>query len=102
MMEEMLHQISSLTKRMDVIWTHLFDKPESSGEKTKEGEEQEVEVHKEKPDGEDHTSGMNAPPFHNLPFQGSKFTHRSHTMGGWTNHRSDAPFFMERGDSMDY
>lgn len=42
------NQLGSLNQRMDVVWDRLFDKPESSGEKAKDGAE-ETEVHQNSP-----------------------------------------------------
>lgn len=60
----MSSQLSSLSKRVDVVWDQLIDKPESSvnrgkGERTEAELEQETEFQNETPDG--HTlNGPNA------------------------------------------
>jgi hypothetical protein len=40
-MDEILNQLHFLNNRMDMVWNHVFDKPESSGEKNKDENELE-------------------------------------------------------------
>jgi hypothetical protein len=66
----LVNQVDSISKRMEIIWDHVFEKLESSGEKTKreeteEGKLKEVDDNREKPNGsEDHpqytTPGYNS------------------------------------------
>jgi hypothetical protein len=37
-MDEILNQLHFLNNRMDMVWNHVFDKLESSGEKKQGGE----------------------------------------------------------------
>ena len=56
----LVNQMDSISKRMEIMWDHVFDKPKSFGEKpkreeTKEGKLKETDDNREKLDGgEDH------------------------------------------------
>jgi hypothetical protein len=101
-MEEVLAHLSALSTRMDVMWAHLFDKPESSGNKNKEGEEQGDEANKEKPDGEDHAGGDSGPLLRNTPFLSNRFAQRTQHRDNGSYNRMESPMFMDHGGHGDY
>lgn len=72
-MSEVLEHLRSISLWMDVVWTHLFDKPESSGEKNLDDHVLEFTMRKDNNLVTDTATGGYAPRRTQSPFSGQCF-----------------------------
>jgi hypothetical protein len=91
-MDEILNQLRFLNNRMDMVWNHVFDKPESSGGKNKEENDIEEGSGKEKLEVESPIGGR-TPLRHQSPFSCPRLPQHS---------RVERTAYMDRGDAVDY
>jgi hypothetical protein len=93
-MSEVLEHLRSINLRMDVVWTHLLDKPESSGEKNLDDHVPEFMMRKDKNLVTDTATGGYTPKRTQSPFSGQRFLQQEH--GGTP--RFEGHTFQERPD----
>jgi hypothetical protein len=72
---DVIHQIGLLTKRVDAICAHLFNKPSGSGEKTKD---EELGKETEKEDSGGDLTSKETQPHYTSPFLETRQTSHSH------------------------
>lgn len=86
---------------MDVVWTHVFDKPESSGEKNKDDADPEDNMRKEKAILTDTHTGAYVPMVHQSSSHGPRFRQHTPPLGRGYHHRLEGPLFMDRTERME-